>query len=127
MGMPNQLDNPVMDKALNNDQDEDEAANADPYSIDNIHAIENHLRSFSSLIVRITKTKKFFGMEDELEDAFKKFRNNVKELINLANQKKIQQPQVNQDVQGIPLNQQLSTDTTEKLKGEQPPRMQERL
>ena len=126
MGMPNQLDNPTIDKAFNNGNDSEdsnlEPRNADPYAIDNIHAIENHLRSFNRLITRISKSKKFFGMEDELKKSFNKFKEEMGHLINVANQKKIQQPQVNQDVQGIPLNQQVSPETSEKLKGEQPPR-----
>ena len=123
MGMPNQVDNPTLDKAFNNTDDSSmDSRYADPFSIDNIHAVENHLRSFNRLIVRITRSKKFFGLEDSLQQSFDKFKEEVKGLLDNANQLKIQQPQVNQDHQGIPLNQQGSPEMREKLKGEQPPR-----
>src|SRR3972149_2451032 len=91
MGMPNQLDNPTIDKAFNNGNDSEHSnlvpRNADPYAIDNIHAIENHLRSFNRLITRISKSKKFFGMEDELKKSFNKFKEEMGHLINRFLQK----------------------------------------
>lgn len=122
MGMPNQLDNPTLDKAFNN---EDSTSNPKDFSnqkaVDNIHSLQNHIKSLSRLVVRIVHSDKFFGLEEELKDTFMEFKANIEELINKASDQKIQQPQIGQDTQGIPLNQQTSPEMLEKLRGDQPP------
>src|SRR3972149_1779623 len=91
VGMAHRFDNPTIHKAFNNGNDSEdsnlEPRNADPYAIDNIHAIENYLRSFNRLITRISKSKKFFGMEDELKKSFNKFKEEIGHLINRFLQK----------------------------------------
>lgn len=125
MGMPNQLDNPTFDNASShqNADHHNDPRNADNEAVENIHALGNHLRALNRLVNRISKSKKFFGLENELDKSFGQFRQNMEKLLNNAETLKVQQPQVGDYAQGIPLQQQINPEMAEKLKDEQPPRM----
>jgi hypothetical protein len=125
MGQANQIDNPTLDQHSNNspEDSDDEPRNADHEATDNIHALGNHLRALSRLVTRVSKAKKFFGLEADLESTFEDFKGSMEKLMEKADSRKVQQPQVGSETQGVPLNQQLKPEMAEKLKDEQPPRM----
>jgi len=128
MGMPNQLDNPVLDKQsdsidYNKNNEKNNVNNSNFEASDNIQALGNHLRALNRLVARISSTDKFFGMERELDAVFKEFRHKMEKLLSEAESRNTNQPQVGADSQGVPLNQQINPEKAEKLKDEQPPRM----
>jgi len=136
MGVPNQLDNPTMDKAMNRStgvnqdngladyegfDDTSQAGNADPQSSENIEALKNHLRALHRLVTRIHVSKKFYGLEDSLQKKFNNFKNELTELIDIAYTRRINSPQVNQFSQGVSLNAQNKPEMLNKIKGEEQP------
>ena len=123
--MPNQIDNPVFDKHSDSPKEDhhNDPRNADHEATDNIHALGNHLRALNRLVTRVSKSKKFFGLEKELNKTFEEFKEKMEKLMAEADGRKIQQPQVGDQSQGVPLNQQINPEMAEKLKDEQPPRM----
>lgn len=124
MGMPNQLDNPTFDQHSSSTADPHlDPRNADHDATDNIHALGNHLRALNRLVTRISKSKKFFGLEKNLSTTFEEFKTKMEKLLNDAETRKVIQPQVGAESQGVPLNQQIKPELAEKLKDEQPPRM----
>ena len=124
MGQPNQLDNPTFDQHSDNSNDDDQNGprNADHEATDNIHALGNHLRALDRLVTRVSKSKKFFGLENDLDKTFSEFKEKMEKLMEEADTRKVQQPQVGDAAQGVPLNQQINPEKAEKLKDEQPPR-----
>lgn len=125
MGMPNQLDNPTFDQHSAPPQEDphNDPRNADHEATDNIHALGNHLRALNRLVTRISKSKKFFGLERDLNNTFNEFKDKMEKLMQEADTRKVIQPQVGDSSQGVPLNQQINPEMAEKLKDEQPPRM----
>ena len=126
MGQAHQLDNPTFDKHSANTEDSDhEPRNSDHESVDNIQALGNHLRALNRLVARASKAKKFFGLERDLDHLVSDFKGKMEELMQKAETRKVQQPQVGDGSQGVPLNQQINPEMAEKLKDEQPPRMED--
>jgi hypothetical protein len=124
MGQPNQLDNPTFDQhsAPSKEDHHNDPRNADHEATDNIHALGNHLRALNRLVMRVSKSKKFFGLESDLNNTFEEFKGKMEKLMAAADERKVQQPQVGDTGQGVPLNQQINPEMAEKLKDEQPPR-----